>query len=272
MATQLTALNLAAVKEAYALIKPKIWEIPVYKSATLSHTISSAIFCKDNIGVTGVPKVNVFFKCNHGIALAQAAAYASEERDFPIPLTVIMSKSADQGKISVIENLGATVRYCIGLLFNVPTSGHYHVVPGQGTAMLEFQQQIACLGEKPLNAVIVPIAGGALLAGLPKGSPHRYLMSRQVDDCRWSSLCLVAKSNWDIFRSKTLVHDVFPVADGEIRTAMRLALEDTKQFVEPSAVVLLAALLFNIRMTRSQCWAADLLILPNPPKINYFLT
>ncbi|EGD86755.2 uncharacterized protein TERG_03013 [Trichophyton rubrum CBS 118892] len=170
MATQLTALNLAAVKEAYALIKPKIWEIPVYKSATLSHTISSAIFCKDNIGVTGVPKVNVFFKCNHGIALAQAAAYASEERDFPIPLTVIMSKSADQGKISVIENLGATVRYCIGLLFNggglcVPTSGHYHVVPGQGTAMLEFQQQIACLGEKPLNAVIVPIAGGALLAG-----------------------------------------------------------------------------------------------------------
>lgn len=63
MATQLTALNLAAVKEAYALIKPKIWEIPVYKSATLSHTISSAIFCKDNIGVTGVPKVNVFFKC-----------------------------------------------------------------------------------------------------------------------------------------------------------------------------------------------------------------
>lgn len=53
---------------------------------------------------------------------------------------------------------------------------------------------------------------------------------------------------------------------------MRLALEDTKQFVEPSAVVLLAALLFNIRMTRSQCWAADLLILPNPPKINYFLT
>lgn len=55
---------------------------------------------------------------NHGIALAQAAAYASEERDFPIPLTVIMSKSADQGKISVIENLGATVRYCIGLLFN----------------------------------------------------------------------------------------------------------------------------------------------------------
>ncbi|GBF65670.1 serine racemase [Trichophyton mentagrophytes] len=353
MATKLTALNLAAVKEAYTLIKPKIWKTPVYKSAILSHTISSAIFRKDNIGATGVPKINVFFKCenlqktgsfkfrgashflarqndralrnglvtystgryyphalfsqlvwyglnlangymqgNHGIALAQAAAYESEERGFPIPLTVIMSKSADRGKISMIEKLGATVSACYSTmeacavqaeelqrkagLTLVPTSGHCHVVLGQGTVMLEFQQQVAGLGEKPLDAVIVPIAGGALLAGTAlvcqeassridvfgaeplEGGPS-LLQGRQrgrrIDTlCPEKSTiadglrCLVAKSNWDILRSKTHVRDVFPVADGEILTAMRLILEGTKQLVEPSAAVPLAALLFNKRL------------------------
>ncbi|EGE03764.1 pyridoxal-5'-phosphate-dependent enzyme [Trichophyton equinum CBS 127.97] len=328
MATKLTALNLAAVKEAYTLIKPKIWKTPVYKSAILSHTISSAIFRKDNIGATGVPKINVFFKCenlqktgsfkfrgashflarqndralrnglvtystgNHGIALAQAAAYESEERGFPIPLTVIMSKSADRGKISMIEKLGATVSACYSTmeacavqaeelqrkagLTLVPTSGHCHVVLGQGTVMLEFQQQVAGLGEKPLDAVIVPIAGGALLAGTAlvcqeassridvfgaeplEGGPS-LLQGRQrgrrIDTLRPKKStiadglrCLVAKSNWDILRSKTHVRDVFPVADSEILTAMRLILEGTKQLVEPSAAVPLAALLFNKRL------------------------
>ncbi|EFR04949.1 serine racemase [Nannizzia gypsea CBS 118893] len=328
MATQLAALNLAAVKDAYSLIKPKIWKTPVYKATALSHTISSTIFHDSNSGITGVPKVNVFFKCenlqktgsfkfrgashflarqndralrnglvtystgNHGIALAQAAAYASEERGFPIPLIVIMSKTADRGKIARIESFGATVSAYYSTmeacavraeelqleagLTLVPTSGHRHVVLGQGTVMLEFQQQIAGLGERPLDAVIVPIAGGALLAGTAlvcqaassrtdvfgteplEGGPSLFQgrqRGRRIDTlCTEKSTiadglrCLVAKSNWDILKNRTFVQDVFPVADDEIRTAIRLILESAKQLVEPSAAVPLAALLFNKRL------------------------
>ncbi|EFE42959.1 hypothetical protein TRV_02324 [Trichophyton verrucosum HKI 0517] len=306
MATQLTALNLAAVKEAYTLIKPKIWKTPVYKSATLSHTISSTIFNKYKIGITGIPKINVFFKCENlqktgSFKFRGASHFLARQNDQELRNGLVTystgryyphALSSQLGKISMIEKLGATVsagyptmEACAvqaedlqrkaGLTL-VPTSGHCHVVLGQGTVMLEFQQQVAALGEKPLDAVIVPIAGGALLAGTAlvcqeassrtdvfgaeplEGGPSLF-QGRQrgrlintlcpdkstiADGLR----CLVAKSNWDILRSKTHVQDVFPVADSEIRTAMRLVLEGTKQLVEPSAAVPLAALLFNKRL------------------------
>ncbi|EFE36348.1 uncharacterized protein ARB_05287 [Trichophyton benhamiae CBS 112371] len=306
MTTQLTALNLAAVKEAYTLIKPKIWKTPVYKSATLSHTISSSIFNKDKIGATGIPKINVFFKCENlqktgSFKFRGASHFLARQNDQALRNGLVTystgryylhALSSQMGKISMIEKLGATVSACYptmeacavraedlqrkaGLTL-VPTSGHCHVVLGQGTVMLEFQQQVAGLGEKPLDAVIVPVAGGALLAGTAlvcqeassridvfgaeplEGGPSLF-QGRQRGR-RISTLCpdkstiadglrcLVAKSNWDILRSKTHVQDVFPVADSEIRTAMRLVLEGTKQLVEPSAAVPLAALLFNKRL------------------------
>ncbi|KAM5439837.1 putative threonine ammonia-lyase [Microsporum ferrugineum] len=328
MASRLSSLDLTAVKEAYSLIKSKILKTPVHKSASLSHIVSNSIFQEVNAHIAGVPKINVFFKCenlqktgpfkfrgashfvarqsdralrnglvtystgNHAIALAQAAAYASEERGFPIPLAVLMSKTADKGKIAMLERMGVTVsthqptmEACAvraeelqreaGTTL-VPPSGHRHIVLGQGTAMLEFQQQVAGRGEKPLDAVIVPSAGGALLAGTAlvckeAGSPIDVFGTEPLDGgaalfqsrkrghqviapCTNKStiadgLCSpVAKSNWDILRSNTYVQDVYPACDDEIRAAIRLIIESTKQLVEPSAAVPLAALLFNKRL------------------------
>ncbi|KAK2813253.1 hypothetical protein FQN49_008320 [Arthroderma sp. PD_2] len=157
----------------------------------------------------------------------------------------------------------------------VPPSGHPYIVLGQGTAMLEFQQQVTGLGEKPLDVVIMPSAGGALLAGAAlvcreASSPIDVFGAEPLDGGAALSrsrregqrvvasypntftiadgLCsLVAKSNWEILRSKAYVRDVFPASDNEIRAAMRFILEDAKQVVEPSAAVPLASLLFNKR-------------------------
>ncbi|KAF3492339.1 pyridoxal-5'-phosphate-dependent enzyme [Arthroderma uncinatum] len=326
MISQLATLNLTAIREAYSLIQSKISKTPVYQAASLSRIVSKSIYPKGSSDTaSGAPKINVFLKCenlqkagsfkfrgashflakqndralrkglvtystgNHAIALAQAATFASAEKGFPIPLTILMPKTANIGKINMIERLGAivtthqsTMEDCAvraeelrreAEMTLVPPSGHPYIVLGQGTAMLEFQQQIAGLGAKPLDVIIIPSAGGALLAGVAlvckeASSPvdvfgaeplyggaalsrcrqegHRVVASGPTTFTIADGLCsMVAKCNWEILRSNTYVRDVFSASDDEIRAAMRLILEDAKQVVEPSAAVPLAALMSN---------------------------
>ena len=48
----------------------------------------------------------------------------------------------------------------------IPPSGHPYIVIGQGTIVVEFQRQMDGLKDGQLDVVIVPSAGGALLAGI----------------------------------------------------------------------------------------------------------
>lgn len=118
---------------------------------------------------------------NHAIALTQAARALSEVKGFHIPVEVLMSWTASPDKIELIESFGGkatlhgpTLTECALLAESieqetgatlVPPSGHPNIVLSQGTAMLEFDEQMEELGEGPLDVVIVPSAGGALLAG-----------------------------------------------------------------------------------------------------------
>ncbi|KKZ61123.1 hypothetical protein EMCG_04268 [[Emmonsia] crescens] len=226
---------------------------------------------------------------NHAIALAQAAISASMEKGFAIPLTILMPCAASSGKMDKIRKMGvnvtlhgSTIPECAARaeelqqetgMTLVPPSGHPHIVLGQASVMLEFQQQIAELGQGPLDAVIMPSAGGALLAGVAmvcKDSVHPIDVfgaepldggaalsrgrqeGRRVTTLRPEGLTIaeglcspVASSNWETVRNDSYVRDVFPASDDEIRAAMRLTIEDTKMMLEPSAAVPLAVILFN---------------------------
>lgn len=216
-----------------------------------------------------------------------AARSASEARGFPIPVEILMTWTASQSKIDRIRRMGATVTQhgptlveCQKLAEEiqrkrgatiVPPSAHPNIALGQGTAMLELHEQMNELEEGRLDAVLVPSAGGALLAGTavachgldPKikvfGTEPAHgganLREARAQGCRSTTITdhtiadglrsVTAPCNWEIVRDSTLVDDVYSVDDDEIQTALCRIIEDMKLLVEPSSAVPVAALLFN---------------------------
>src|SRR3569623_1324645 len=55
------------------------------------------------------------------------------------------------------------VRFCMAMLTTVPPNDDPDVIAGQGTIAREILDQI---GDRPLDAVFVPVGGGGLLAGV----------------------------------------------------------------------------------------------------------
>jgi threonine dehydratase len=216
-----------------------------------------------------------------------AANSASKLRGFPIPVLMLMTWNASPAKIDAIRRLGATVLLhgptlveCSQLATKiqletgatlVPPSGHPLIALGQGTVMLEFHEQMLELGYGSLDAVIVPSAGGALLAGTavashaldphitvfgsepvigganlatarPQGKRITVLNDTTIADGLRSP---TAQCNWEYVSNPTLVKDVLQVTESEIRRTLSSIVERMKFVVEPSSAVPLAALLFN---------------------------
>lgn len=152
----------------------------------------------------------------------------------------------------------------------VPPYDDFNIICGQGTTALELEAQFAERGAGAPDAVITPIGGGGLNAGVAT-----YFSNKQTrvfgaepsfegaDDCRRgldvgqrvekvSTLTIadglrtpVGLLNWEVISDKRKVEGVFAVTEDQIKAAMRLVLERMKVVVEPSAVVGLAACLFD---------------------------
>ena len=208
---------------------------------------------------------------NHGAALALAAQLRG------IPCHVVVPDGAVQAKLAAIEHYGAILHRCAPTIaareatcaqVQADTGGTIvhpytdpRVIAGQGTAALEL------LTEQPdLDALVVPLGGGGLAAGTalamralapscelflaePEGAADgaRSFARGTLDiDFVPDTVCdglrgTLGAINFDLLR--TAGAQVLTVDDARTIAAMRLLWTRTKQLVEPSSAIALAAVL-----------------------------
>jgi threonine dehydratase len=215
---------------------------------------------------------------------AQATALAA--KTYNIPAHIIMPKISTPSKIAGTKSLGARIYFSGSTstereavlkeveaanpgAITIPPYDHPHIILGQGTSALEFEKQVEDMGSK-LDAVIAPLGGGGLLAGVATaltgtgirvfGSEPRYQGANDGERglkegkriTNVSTLTIadglrtpVGVINWSVISDKEKVKGVFSVTEEQIKKAMKLVLERMKVVVEPSACVPLAVVLYN---------------------------
>ncbi|KAI9710759.1 MAG: hypothetical protein M1820_002592 [Bogoriella megaspora] len=169
----------------------------------------------------------------------------------------------------------------------VPPYDHPDIILGQGTMGLEFEEQVESIcmeengvkeetgGKIGLDAVIAPCGGGGMLSGIATamhGTGIRVFGAEPnvggTDDAvqglkagkRVTSVKTltiadglrtpVGEIPWAIISDKEKVRGVYGVSEEQIKSAMKLIMERMKVFVEPSAAVGLAAVLYNEEFRR----------------------
>ncbi len=208
---------------------------------------------------------------NHGAALALAG------RTRGIPVHVVVPAGAVRSKVEAIEAYGATVHHCEPNILareaaaeavrqqTGATLVHPYadpaVIAGQGTATLELIAQAG-----PLDVIVAPVGGGGLASGTaiaaaarapgtrviaaePAGAAdtlESLQLGRRVGHFTPDTICdglrtLVGEINFSILREHGV--QVLAVSDEDTIAAMRLVWQRLKIIVEPSAAIVLAAVL-----------------------------
>lgn len=149
----------------------------------------------------------------------------------------------------------------------VPSYDDPDIIAGQGTAAVEFIEQARQLGFE-LDAVVVPIGGGGLVAGcslaIQELSPRTAIYGAEPAACDDTARSLRsgrretnppdARTICDALMSPTpgtltfpinqrSLRDVFPVTDEMVLGAMAYAWRELKIVIEPGGAVALAAVL-----------------------------
>lgn len=207
---------------------------------------------------------------NHGAALALAA------RTRGIACHVVVPEGAVAAKLAAIEAYGATLHHCAPTIAAreaacarvqqetgaelVHPYTDARVIAGQGTAALEL------LSVAPIDALVVPVGGGGLAAGTAitasaiSSSTRVYLAEpsgaaetaaslqrgERVTEFVPDTVCdglrgTLGAPNFTLLRQHRT--EALVVDDGATIAAMRLLWQRTKQLVEPSSAVALAAVL-----------------------------
>jgi threonine dehydratase len=212
---------------------------------------------------------------NHGQALAKAAQVRG------LPCTVVMPTTASAVKKAAVRGYGASIVECgpslpereaavadirttTGAVL-IPPFDHEDVIAGQGTAALELIDEVP-----DLDALIVPIGGGGLIAGWALAAPHQRIIGAEPDGASDAAQSLAAgdrirlaktssmadgllanylgERTWPIIQRR--VERIATVREDEIRTAMRFVWERMKLVIEPSAAVGVAALFQGVDAQR----------------------
>lgn len=220
---------------------------------------------------------------NHAQALALAA------REAGIPCTVVMPAISMRSKIAGTQGYGASVVFSGSTAAErerevavvqkesgavlIPPYDHPDVIVGQGTAAVEFIDQVRVIvGDNSigLQAIMTPCGGGGLLAGTAVacagtgvkvfGAEPRQdgandcerglAAGKRITEVKTLTVAdglrtPVGEWNWTVIQDKEKVDGVYSVSEGEIILALRLVLERMKVVVEPSGVVPLAVVLYN---------------------------
>lgn len=212
---------------------------------------------------------------NHGAALAWAAAEQG------LRCKVVMPDNAPEVKKAAVAAYGAEIVFCEptlqareSTLEGLVQASGAHVIPpfddariiaGQGTVAQEIVGQCREQGFVP-DLIVAPVGGGGLLAGVglaasalapaikvlgaePAGADDAQRSFRsgvrvteQVPDTIADGLrTTLGERNFALIRAN--VHDVVTVSEAAIGEALELLWRRTKQFVEPSAAVGLAAVM-----------------------------
>ena len=210
---------------------------------------------------------------NHAQALALTA------RLLQTSAHIIMPSNAPAPKIDAVREYGAKIHFCNPSVEDrerllrsvesqtkavyIPPYDHPSVISGQGTIGLEILDALP-----DLDAIITPVGGGGLLSGVATAvkcsAPHVKVFGAEplgADDAARSLstgklipqtspqtvadglLTSLGNHTWPLISQ--YVDDIITVSEDEIISAMRNTWERTKQLIEPSAAVAVAALLSN---------------------------
>ncbi|MFJ4466525.1 pyridoxal-phosphate dependent enzyme [Streptomyces sp. NPDC089424] len=292
MTTSTPPVTLDDVRDAAVRLKGVAHRTPVLRSRALDARVGAETFLKcENFQRVGAFKFRGAYhaasrlspgQLARGIAAyssgnhAQAVALAA--RELGTTAVIVMPEDAPASKRAATEGYGAEIvtydRYTgdrVALtealaadrgLTVIPPYEHPHVIAGQGTAALELLEEV---GE--LDALIVPVGGGGLIAGsasvakgLRPGIRVIGVEPESGDDTKRSleagrrvsipvphtiadGQALHTPGELTFSLNRRLVDAVTLVSDDEIRAAMRFAFERLKIVVEPSGATPLAALL-----------------------------
>ncbi|BEL05111.1 pyridoxal-phosphate dependent enzyme [Actinoplanes sichuanensis] len=285
-------VTLQDVRDAADRIEGVAHRTPVIRSRTLDGLVGARVFLKaENLQRGGAFKfrgaynavsrlspeqlargIVAFSSGNH----AQAAALAA--RELGSSAVIVMPTDSPAAKLDAVAGYGAEIvtydRYTEdraaiasklgeerGLAL-IPPYDHADIVAGQGTATLEL---LAETGE--LDAIVVPISGGGLIAGsaivakglfpgirvvgvepetaddtrqsLAAGHPVRIEQPRTIAD----GLANPVPGDLTFAINRELVDEIVVVGDDEMVDAMRFAVDRLKLVLEPSGATGLAALL-----------------------------
>ena len=290
MTAEALAVSFADIAAAAKRIEGVAQRTPVFASRTFNALAGVQAFFKcENFqpggafkirgganAVLSIPEANrargvvAFSSGNHAQAVAIAARHCG------IPATIVMPDDAPASKLEATRGYGARVivydrmkedRIAIGKAIAaetgatlIPPFDHPDVIAGQGTAALEFLEQVP-----DLDALVVCMSGGGLIAGCAVAAKHLRPSIRifgvEPEDANDTYLSLRAGQRVTIAPPRTIadglrvtspgeltfpiiqkhVEDVVLVTDDEIRAAMKFALLRMKMVVEPSGAVAAAA-------------------------------
>ncbi|UXX92062.1 pyridoxal-phosphate dependent enzyme [Streptomyces sp. AD2-2] len=292
MTTGTPPITLDDVRDAAARIKGVAHRTPVLRSRTLDQLVGAEVLLKcENFQRIGAFKFRGAYNAAsrltpeqlaRGIAAyssgnhAQAVALAA--RELGTTAVILMPEDVPASKRAATEGYGAEVvtydrysgdRVAIGEalaaergLALIPPYEHPHVMAGQGTAALELVEEA---GE--LDAIVVPVGGGGLIAGTATAVKGLHPGTRVIgvepeagDDTKRSleaghrvsvpvprtiadgqAADIPGELTFSV--NQRLVDEIALVSDEEIKDAMRFAFERLKIVIEPSGATPLAALL-----------------------------
>ncbi|QLJ02297.1 pyridoxal-phosphate dependent enzyme [Streptomyces sp. NEAU-sy36] len=285
-------VTLADVREAAARLEGFAHRTPVLTSRTLNERVGAEVFVKcENLQRIGAFKIrgayNAIASLTPGELAKGVAAYSSGNhaqatalaaRELGTTAVILMPEDTPRSKMEATAGYGAEIvtydrytqdRVALGQalaedrgLTLIPPYDHPAVIAGQGTAALELLEETG-----PLDALLVPVGGGGLIAGSavtakalhqdirvigvePEGSDDtkRSLESgtrvavpvpRTVADGQ--AVAVPGELTFTV--NRRLVDAIALVGDAEIIDAMRFAFERLKIVLEPSGATPLAALL-----------------------------
>ncbi|WP_432020183.1 threo-3-hydroxy-L-aspartate ammonia-lyase [Streptomyces sp. 1222.5] len=280
------------IREAAVRLDGVAHRTPVLTSRTLDARVGAEVFIKcENFQRVGAFKIRGAYNAAaqltprqlaKGIAAyssgnhAQATALAA--RELGTSAVILMPEDAPRSKREAAAGYGAEIvtydrytedRTALGEalaeergLALIPPYDHPHVIAGQGTAALELLDETG-----PLDALLVPVGGGGLIAGSAIAAKALHPRVRVVgvepeagDDTKRSlesgarvtvpvprtiadGQALPTPGEITFTINQRLVDAVTLVTDEEIIDAMRFAFERLKIVLEPSGATALAALL-----------------------------
>ncbi|MEV4639783.1 pyridoxal-phosphate dependent enzyme [Actinoplanes sp. NPDC049548] len=285
-------ITIADVRDAAERLDGVAHRTPVLRSRTLDALVGAEVFLKcENFQRIGAFKFRGAYNACSRLSAEQLgrgiAAYSSgnhaqavalSARELGSKAVILMPEDTPPSKRAAAEGYGAEVvtydrysgdRVALGAalaaergLTLIPPYEHPHVMAGQGTAALELIEEV---GE--LDALLVPVGGGGLMAGSATAAKALLPRIRMIgvepvggDDTRRSLAAGVRVSvpvpktiadgqaaptpgELTFAVNRRLVDEIALVSDDDIRDAMRYAFDRMRIVVEPSGATGIAALL-----------------------------
>lgn len=284
-------LRLDDIVAARVALRDRIHTTPLLSARTLSNHVGATVLLKAELfqrtgsfkprgAFTKLLRLDPTTRARGVVAVssgnhAQAVAYCAEQLD--IPCVTVMWPTVSPQKLASTRAYGATVdlEAADGLeaierartladergLTPIPAYDDLDVIAGQATLGLEILDQA-----EQVDAVLVPVSGGGLLAGvaasLKEKRPHARIIAVEPESSPALTSALAAGHPVYVRHDSIadglgapeigalcfeiaapLVDSVVTVTDGEIVAAMQWLFHYAKLAVEPAGAVTTAALL-----------------------------